>query len=1110
MAGGRGLVVGAGVVVIAAIAAFLLMPPDVGGGRGAPGPAARPADAAPVEESAPPPPRASAWVLRGHGAVEGILREFGSDRALGGVAVLLVAGEDGPPDALETTTLPDGSFHFPKAPAYGAWSLTARVAPPLATFEMGGIQVAESRVTDLGVLYATPGFEVPGIVVDEAGSPIKGALVRAVRMRPAGVRMDFLRVIRELPHPVAAVDTAITGPDGRFALKKTAPGTYDMEASAKGYRLTVERGAIVGPSSATREIRIVLAGGHGLRGRVLRKTEGPVEGLRVVAIPQPNDDRQLFETAEKSLATTNETGEFELEGLGAGTHVVGVEVANEPYHLAMNVEVPRDGYLEIVIEGDAWLEGVVRDDAGAPIVRAQVYVANFRGMPSVAFAETDAEGKYVIRSLRSGPIQLFMVQAEGFGTFPEDFMPMLRGGASDLILKPGRNEKDVLLGKGGIVRGTVSEMGTQTAVEGVRVSVTGPVAMFGGTRSATSDAQGKFEITSVPVGGGILIASKDGWVQPGLTPQTMMGMAMTMMAGSGAADTGRGLNIVIAKPGDVVERALEMSRGTSIRGVVKDPAGSPVPGARVSVEFASQPGGWMRQLSSFFPLGEPRLSGSDGSFEIPAPPPGQKIAVLAKAQGWLDGRSADLETGAEPLEGVVVSLRQGTVVTGVVKGPDGKPVSGALVRAVLAGEAQGWARSWRLRQSRAWSTDAEGVYRMTQVTPGTLVVQATHASLTSASREGVEAEEGKTVEADFTLGSALSIAGRVLGPDGRPFAGARVNCDRVGGMPAGADPYWDPPDNIRTGADGAFVLQGLVPGRYSLQAEAEGVADGEPVQAEAGGPAVTLNLAQAYVIAGVVRAKRGQPLSNVRVRATRDGGGGNGSANTNREGRFEMRDLPAGTYEVRAEPGWGVGSSRPNLVPVIAEGVPAGSTDVLLEAEEGLRITGTVVRGDGTPVQEGWFNAQQILGAGEKGPAVSVNGPILDGKLEISGLAPGRYRVGVGGNDLPWKQVEAEAGAEGVRVQYGQGGAVEGRVLRADGTPAAVGLWVTATGPDGVTGAPVGAEGRFSIRELPAGTYAIAVSESVDGRAHQARADGVAVANGSATNIGDLVLQQIP
>ena len=1106
MAGGRGLVVGAGVVLLAGIAAWLLLP----GGAGTGGPSARteprPAAQKPVEEQAPPPAPARTWVLRGYGAVEGILREFGTDRALGGVAVLLTAGPDGPPDALETTTLPDGSFHFPKAPNHADWTLVARVAPPLATFELGGVQVTEARVTDLGVLYATPGFEVPGIVVDEAGAPVKGALVRAVRTRPQAVRMDFLRVIRELPQPISAVDTAITGPDGRFVLKKTAPGTYDIEASAKGHRLTVERGQIVGPSSAAREIRIVLAGGHTLRGRVFRKTEGSVEGLRVVAIPQPNDDRQLFETAEKCLATTNETGEFELEGLGAGTWVVGVEVANEPYHLAMNVEVPRDGYLEIVIEGDAWLEGVVRDDAGNPIVRAQVYVANFRGMPSVAFAETDAEGKYVIRSLRSGPIQLFMVQAEGFGTYPEDFMPMLRGGASDLILKPGRNEKDVLLGRGGIVRGTVMEQGTQTAVEGVRVSVSGPASMFGGTRSATTDGQGKFEITSVPVGSGVLIASKDGWVQPGLTPQTLVGSVMTMMAGSGAADTGRGLTVVIAKPGDVVERALEMTRGTNIRGVVRDPEGNPVPGARVSVEFASQQGGWMRQLSSFFPLGEARLSGTDGSFEIAAPPAGQKIAVLAKAQGWLDGRSEDLQTGAEPLEGVVISLKQGTVVTGTVKGPDGKPVSGALVRAIPMGEAQDWSRGWRLRQARPWSTDSSGVYRMTQVVPGKLLVQASHATLSSASKSDVAAEEGKTVEADFTLAGAMSISGKVIGPDGRPYAGARVGCDRVDPLPGDADPFWEPSDNIRTGGDGAFVVPGLVPGRYALRAEGEGVADGEAVQAEAGGPAITLTVAQAYLIAGVVRAKGGQPLANVRVRARRDGGEGNGSANTNRDGRFEIRDLPAGTYEVKAEPGWGVGSTRPNLIPVVAAGVPAGSTDVLLEAEEGLRITGTVTRGDGTPVQEGWYNAQQVLPPGDKGTAVTVNGPLLDGKLEISGLAPGRYRIGIGGNDLPWKQVEAEAGAEGVKVQYGQGGSIDGRVMRADGSPAA-GLWITATGPDGITGAPVGPDGKFSIKEVPAGNYAVAVAEQVEGKAHHATADGVSVANGSSTNLGDLVLQ---
>ena len=229
------------------------------------------------------------------------------------------------------------------------------------------------------------------------------------------------------------------------------------------------------------------------------------------------------------------------------------------------------------------------------------------------------------------------------------------------------------------------------------------------------------------------------------------------------------------------------------------------------------------------------------------------------------------------------------------------------------------------------------------------------------------------------------------------------------------------------------------------------------------------------------------------------------SANSTKEGRFEIRDLPAGTYEVRAEPGWGPG--RPNLVPTTVKGVAAGTQDLLLEVEEGLRITGTVLRADGTPLPEGNVNAQQVLPEGEGGNPVSANGPVLQGKFELTGLAPGKYRLGVGGSDVPWKQVEVEAGGEPVKIQYGQGGGIDGRVVKADGSPAA-GVFVWAQGPEAGSGAVAGPDGRFSVRELPAGTYAVSATlQAGEGPAQHGTVQGVAVAAGSVAPGVEIALQ---
>jgi hypothetical protein len=138
---------------------------------------------------------------------------------------------------------------------------------------------------------------------------------------------------------------------------------------------------------------------------------------------------------------------------------------------------------------------------------------------------------------------------------------------------------------------------------------------------------------------------------------------------------------------------------------------------------------------------------------------------------------------------------------------------------------------------------------------------------------------------------------------------------------------------------------------------------------------------------------------------------------------------------------------------------------------------------------------------------VSGNGPVLDGKFDVPGLAPGRYSVTVGGNDVPQKTVQADAGTEGLAIRYGQGGAIEGRLLRPDGT-GAPGAWVSAQGSEGSTAAQTGPDGRFSIRELPAGTYTVMAGMQADGKSLHASTANVSVAVGGTTSGLELTLAE--
>src|SRR5262249_38652988 len=143
----------------------------------------------------------------------------------------------------------------------------------------------------------------------------------------------------------------------------------------------------------------------------------------------------------------------------------------------------------------------------------------------------------------------------------------------------------------------------------------------------------------------VLMVSKDGWFQPGVNAQSaVMTMLAPRMGGGGGSpgrDTGKGAAIVVSDPGEVIERTLELARGSSLSGTVTSPDGLPVSGAQVSLVPEVPRGGndMARILGGLVGTPDPRLTDAKGNYELPGPPPGQQARVVARAAGWLDGRS---------------------------------------------------------------------------------------------------------------------------------------------------------------------------------------------------------------------------------------------------------------------------------------------------------------------------------------------------------------------------------------------------------------------------------------------------------------------------------------
>jgi protocatechuate 3,4-dioxygenase beta subunit len=1072
------------------------------------------ADAGARKKPAKPDARAK-WERVGPGTVVGVVREYGSEKPLEGLEVTLEAGLPGPNELLRARSGADGGFAFERVMNFDAWTLRVKAPAPLADAELAGVVVVENRQTSLGVVYVAPAFGVPGVVVDEKDAPVPGATVRAVRARPVGSTIDLLRLIRELPTRPAAVDTATSREDGRFELKKVPPGNYDFLVEKSGFELLVESGVVVTPDAKSRTLKFVVRRGFQLSGTVVRGGGEPVAGVTVIAFHEPQEPTQ-FNALDKCFATTDGKGAFQFDGLGTGRYVVAVTPEGEPAVAERNVPMPTQRKVEIVLAGDCSLEGRVTSEEDKPVAGAQVYVMidlESGRNPTVGNVKTGEDGRYEIRGLRSGPVQIFLVQSEGFGNYPDDPVSGLFSGRdSELRLVPGKNVKDVSLARGGTVRGVVKEKGGDVPIAGVRVELTTPLALLGGKRGATTGADGNFEITSVPKGSAILMATKDGWYQPGVSPQSVMMILGARIQGGGGAtrDTGKGATIVVAEPGEVIERTLELARGSSVSGVVATPDGAPLSGARVSLVM-EESGNWLaRMFGGLFPTPEPRLTDAQGRYELPGPPPAQKARVVARAGGFLDGKSEPFGCGVgEAKSGVDVKLRQGATLVGRVRDEQGKPVDGALVRWVPLGEdTDPWSIKWRLKSAVPTVADAKGEFRIANVETGKLAVEASSPRHLPWSTTEIVAEEAKTSEIDATLKLGAVIAGRVVTFDGRPKAGAVVECDPVEDDTVEVMMIDDGTGRATTDSSGAFRIEGLAPSKYRLAASAPGAAPSEAQTVDAGGPAVTLTLAEAFSISGVVRAKGGGDVADVTVtlverKSVPDPNGGVAhertrqvaSTRTSAAGEFELRDVAGGAYDVVVSVGWGP-PPRPNVVQTTVKDVQAGKQGLVVEVESGLTIFGTVFGEDGEPAVDGWAYGSGVDGERSlRTDWVQIAG----GRLELTGLVPGAYRITVycdGGR----REIVAEAGAKNVRVDFGGTVRIRARVLQADGAPAA-GVVVEARGDQGGGQSQTDADGRCEIKGLPDGVYEIDAGLHKDGVAYTASRSDVDVRAGAVADV---------
>jgi protocatechuate 3,4-dioxygenase beta subunit len=455
--------------------------------------------------------------------------------------------------------------------------------------------------------------------------------------------------------------------------------------------------------------------------------------------------------------------------------------------------------------------------------------------------------------------------------------------------------------------------------------------------------------------------------------------------------------------------------GMSLNGKVATPDGKPVVGAQVRAipmpVKTELTGGRGQRLD--LPQAVLAKTDASGTFRYDTLTSGA-YALRVEVAGFAPTVVTDVPVGAT----VNLRLKAGTSVVGhVVDLLTQKPIANATV----TGLEKDAARFGRDAAHTAKSAD-DGSFTLVDCAAGIVVVEAiapgkARARLDHVVAKAVAPGEERNPDANtLFLQPGGRIAGRVLGPDGKPAADAIVTTTPSDGSlfamlreGRGAQ---------RADASGKFAFDGIVAGnKYLVRATKEGLgaADEGPIPVEAGTDRgdLELKLELGANLAFRLVTAQDVPVKSVDARIQPQG------ANKRRglafagndvdpdkivpggDGKFVIKALDAGTFDLMLQP--------PDFADVVKEGVKlkSGETTDLgtLRVKESKSIAGRITDTRNQPID-----------------GATISGLWLDGDARLSREAhsgsDGRYRLsGLGDQPLRNLMVRAkgyaEAGREG-------------------------------------------------------------------------------------------------
>lgn len=767
-------------------------------------------------------------------------------------------------------------------------------------------------------------------------------------------------------------------------------------------------------------------------------------------------------------------GQVVLSRLPRGEHWVVADAPGMSRASAMVLTEPGRRRVELAMEPERAVEIAVRDEAGVPKDGVEIEVLGAEPVPVGAL--TDARGRARVGRLRAGP-WVVRVKAPGYE-------PVVRRGARE-----GELVEIVLRKLGAFVVTVVDSAGAPAAR--ARVLITS--ASLHPARIADADEKGAVRIGGLDAGAYALRAVRGSAVSP-VELAASLGVgeekAVTLKLASGVHVAVRVVDDEGPRADPVAGAQVSVAEG----GLSPFPVEGVTDGEGRAVLGPVLPGGVTVSVTAtgFAPRGPIRVTEGEG-----------ELRVVLSRSGTIEGRVVDARGFA--IDGATLRV-VGTDFYGgpVDEDPDRQGFRDALFTARLSGPTplvkvgelgvvpgpvppipppgaaivpSGLPLAARPKEVEPWTTRRDGTFRVGPVPAGRVRLLVRHPQYVEAESDLVTLKPGEDGKVTVVMQRGGSLEGRVVDPAGRGVDGAHVLL-----VPARAGVE----KSARTASDGSFAFASVPDAVTILVSYRDDPSDyGARVDVsvrEGKTERVSITLPERRPPLEVtVKDSRGRPVDNAQVTAhSADPSAAlRATAFTDARGRVELPGARgiAVRLEVRG----------PDFAPAAKDiDASAGRAEVTLALAESLLGE---VRERRAPLADADVTVFADAGA------IHVRTG-ADGAFRVRDLAPGAVKVRVRKPGFGAVVVDANVAASDGRrptelrpVELGEEAVVEGSVVDEKGKP----VPFARVAEDGVpvflaTGQlPPGAamcdkSGRFTLRELRAGTVALEAYSPEEGR----------------------------